>query len=162
MKKLFLIFLIFLAGCAGMKTTQQDPPMTITKVIEVDGASKDQIFKNAHNWVVRYWRLNSANPGSGIILGTGEVGYPSAPADRVEYTYVFQMRQEIRDNKDTITFEKIMLKSPKNYIQESAFPDAYYGGEESPVTSKRDLETAQYLINYISDNLKDSLQTKGS
>jgi hypothetical protein len=73
------------------------------------------------------------------------------------------MKHIIQNNKDTVTFERIMLKSPKEYIIEGSFPDDYVGGgKETPVTSKRDRETAQFLFNSITDNLKDSLQTKGS
>jgi hypothetical protein len=163
MKKLYLLLLVFVAGSVGIQTAQADSLMKVTKAIEVNGESKDQIFKNAHDWVVRHGHLNSDNPNAGVILGTVEIGYPSAPVDRVQYTYVFQMKHEIQNNKDTVTFERIMLKSPKEYILEGLFPDDYVGGgKETPVTSKRDRETAQFLFNSITDNLKDSLQTKGS
>ena len=116
MKKILLLLSLFLAGCAGMKTQPQES-LTITKVIYVDSAGKEQIFKNAHKWVVTYWHLTSANPDSGIIMGTGEVGYPSAPVDRVEYTYVFQMRHEIQDNKDMFRLSRKWTFKPFDLVK---------------------------------------------
>jgi hypothetical protein len=158
MKRFFLFVFLFLSGCAGVQTAPQEHAMTISKIIEVPGSTKEQIFKKANNWVEKNWRLYSSNVDSGVIIGSGEVGYLSAPVDRLDYTFVFQMRHEIQDNNDTVTFEKIMLKSPKDYSADYSTENAYTGGEESPITSKKDSEAAQDVFHHISDNLTDFLR----
>lgn len=161
MKRLFIFFLLLMAGCAGMQKAPQEQAMSISKVIEVPGSSKEQIFKNTQGWANMFVQLKSADSNAGIILANGEVGYPSPPVDRIEYTFVFTMKNEIRDNRDMVTFDKIMLRSPKEYLPvDTGGGEKYIPATESVPVSKKDVEAAQYAVGYIADNLERYLQTK--
>lgn len=160
MKKLFLFLLLLLTGCAGMQKAPQEQSMSINKVIEVPGVSQEQIFNKTHDWAVKYVQLENADRNSGVLVARGEVAYPSPSVDRIQYTFVFTMRNEIQDNKAMVTFDKIMLKAPLSYLPESVgVSKPYIGGEERPVVAKKDMEAAQYAIGYIEDNLQSYLQT---
>jgi hypothetical protein len=161
MRKLFLFFLLLLTGCAGMQAAPQEQTMSISKIIVVPGASEEQIYNNTKGWVNMFVQLKNADSNTGIILAKGEVAYPSPPIDRIEYTFVFTMKNEIRDNKDTVTFEKIMLRSPKQYLPlDTGAGEKYIPSTESTPTAKRDVEAAQNAIGYIADNLQSYLQTR--
>lgn len=161
MKKLFLFFLMLLAGCAGMQKAPQEQAMSISKVIVVPGASKEQMFKNTKGWVSMFVQLKNADSDAGIILAKGEVSYPSPPVDRIEYTFVFTMKNEIRDNRDTVTFDQIMLRSPKEYLPvDTGAGEKSIPATESVPVSKKDVEAAQNAIGYIADNLESYLQTQ--
>jgi hypothetical protein len=161
MNKLFLFFLMLLAGCAGLQKAPQEQAMSISKIIEVPGASKEQMFKNTKGWVSMFVQLKNADSAAGIILAKGEVAYPSPPIDRIEYTFVFTMKNEIRDNKDMVTFDQIMLRSPIGYLPvDTGAGEKYIPATESVPVSKKDVEAAKYAIGYIADNLESYLQTQ--
>lgn len=157
MKKLFVLLFMLLAGCAGV---QRAPEQTsLQKVIEVPGKDSQQLFNKTRIWATRYLDLQSANPSSGTILARGEVAYPSPPTDRVEHTFVFRMKNEIVDSRDVVTFDKVMLKEPKNYsIEDQYMAKSYTGGEETAITSPKDAAAANDVLNYLTDNLEEYLK----
>ncbi|HKZ16091.1 MAG TPA: DUF4468 domain-containing protein [Geobacteraceae bacterium] len=158
MKRLFLLLFLLVAGCAGIQKVPQEQTMTITKVVQVPGMTKDEIFNKTNEWVTENLQAVSADIKSGIILAEGEVDYPAPDADRVDYTFVFTMKNEIREDKNYVTFGNIMLKFPTPYISEAYTVQKYTGGEEIRVTSERDRQAAEKALEHIAGNLSKYLK----
>jgi len=158
MKKLILLFLLFVAGCAGVEKLPQKQMLSITSVIEVPGMAKERIFNKTGEWVAKYLQFANADVTSGIILARGEVCYPSRDKNRAQHTIVFTMKNIIRDNRNEVTFMDIMLKSPGQYISEAFTVQEYKDYENIPVVSERDIEATRNALRYIVDNLADYLK----
>jgi hypothetical protein len=158
MKKLFLLLALIIAGCAGLQKAPKEQTMTINRIIEVPGMTKAELFSKTNEWVNRNLQPASADMNSGIILGSGEAGYPFPDSNRAEYTIVFSMKNDIHGDKVDITFGDIMLKFQREYISEAYTVQAYTGGEETPITSGRDFQAAKNALGYIADNLANYLK----
>jgi hypothetical protein len=158
MKKLILIVALLAAGCAPIQKAPPVQTATIGIVIEVPGRTKEEVFNKTTEWVNKNLQLESANDSTGIIVATGEAGYPFPVTDRSDYTIVFSMKNVIRGNRDDITFDDIMLKFSREYISEAYTVQSYTGGEETPITSGRDYEAAQNALGYIAANLANYLK----
>jgi hypothetical protein len=155
MKKLILLFALIAAGCAGIQKVPHVQTMSITKVIEVPGMTKKEIFDKTYEWITRNLQTTSADTKTGIILADGEVGYPFPDPNRSDYTIVFSMKNEIRGDRNDITFGNIMLKFSTEYISEAYTVQSYTGGEETPITSGRDYQAAQNALGLIAYNLSN-------
>lgn len=158
MKKLFLLFLLFVAGCAGVEKLPQKQMLSITSVIDVPGMAKERIFNKTGEWVAKYLQPANANAKSGIILARGEVCYPSRDNIRAQHMIVFAMINIIRDDRTEVTFTDMMLKSPRQYISEAYTVQEYKDFENIPVVSERDIEATKNALRYIVDNLADYLK----
>jgi hypothetical protein len=157
MKRLFVLLFMLVAGCAGVQRAPE--PTTLQKVIETPSLTQEQTFNKTQKWVARYLDLQSATPSTGVIVARGEVGYPSPSIDKIQYTFVFRMKNTIVDNKDVVTFDNVMLRTPKSYIIEDEYlAKSYTGGEEVAITSPKDAAAANKALSYISDNLADYLK----
>lgn len=162
MKKVFLTFGMFIVTAAflGM-TAQAAQTVAVKKVIEVPGASGGQVFDKARGWSETYGSISSADPKAGVIVSNGEIAYPSPPIDRIQYTILFKMKNSVQNNKDTVTFEDVMLKAPKSYITESVGASTdYTGGEITEVKSGKDVAAANKALDYVANNLGDYLLDK--
>src|SRR6266508_4191854 len=110
MKKLCLLFVLFVAGCAGVEKLPQKQMLSITSVIDVPGMAKERLYDKTGEWVAKYLQSINADVKAGIILASGEVCYPSRNKNRVQKTIVFTMKIFILDNREEVTFTDIMLK----------------------------------------------------
>ena len=158
MKKLFLLFLLFVAGCAGVGKLPQKQMLSITSVIDVPGMAKERIFNRTGEWVAKYLQPANVDVKAGIILARGEVCYPSRDKNRAQHTIVFTIKTIIRDNRNEVTFKDIMLKLPRQYISEAYTVQEYKDFENIPVVSERDIEATKNALRYIVDNLADYLK----
>lgn len=162
MKKVFLAFVMpivtatfFAIGAQAAQT------VAVKKVIEVPGASSGQVFDKARNWGETYGNVSSADPKSGVLVTSGEIAYPSPSVDRIQYTILFKAKSSVQNNKDTVTFEDVMLKAPKSYITESVGASTEYtGGEVTEVKSGKDVAAANKALDYVATNLGDYLLGK--
>jgi hypothetical protein len=160
MNKLIILGVLLLAGWATLGRAAEDRFTSYSRTIEVPGMSKSQIFAKTNEWVVRYANFDSADKENGVILGHGEVAYPSPPVDRIEYTFTFKMRDNIQDNRETVTFDPIMIRSAKSYYNKAPYSGKEYsGGEESVITGKKDALVAKGLADYLTDNLEGYLKS---
>jgi len=160
MKKLFLLFLLIVASCAGVGKLPQKPVLAIMNVINVPGMAKERIFNKSVEWAATYLQTENVDAKSGVILAKGEVCYPSRNKDRGQHTIVFTMKNIIRDNRNEVTFTDLMLKVPAQYISEAYTVQEYKDYKYIPVVSERDIEATRVVLQYIVNNLADYL--KGS
>lgn len=161
MKKLFLTLCMFVATVAFLAASTHAETVAVKKVIKVPGTTKEQIIQKVRTWSMRYARFYSADVKSGVIVANGEIAYPSPPIDRIQYTFLFKMKNKIQNNEDTVTFEEVMLKAPVTYLPSNtgAGPTTI-GGEAEPVKSRNDIAAANKILNYIAVNLEDYLHNK--
>ncbi len=162
MRKLFLTLGMFFGTLTfiGMPA-QAAESVTVKKVIEVPGASQEQVFEKARTWSETYGSISSVDPKAGVIVTNGEITYPSPPVDRVQYTILFKVKNSVEKNKSTVTFEDVKLQAPKSYITESVEETKpYTGGEITEVKSGKDIAAANKALNYVADNLGDYLLGK--
>jgi hypothetical protein len=148
-----------MAGFAGQSGEQTVVNNTIasSKVIVVPGGTQKQLFNKVRDWSKRYASSSREEPASGLIVSKGEITYPSPSIDRIQYTFLFTMKNVIQGNKDTVTFEKVLLKSPTSYIQET---NEEIASTTAPITSESDKIAAQKVFANITNNLEASLLAK--
>jgi hypothetical protein len=159
MKKLFLTLCMLIATGAFLAAPAHAESVAVKKVVEVPGATKEQIIQKVRTWAGRYAR--DCDVKTGTITANGEIAYPSPPIDRIQYTFLFKMTNNIQNNKDTVTFEEVTLKAPVSYLpSDTGAGPTTIGGEIEPVKSKKDIEAANKVLNYIAVNLEDYLHNK--
>jgi hypothetical protein len=156
MKKLFLILGMFITTIALYGVTAQAGTFGVTKVIEVPGATDKQVMDKVSAWAGSYAQASQVDARTGIVTVKGEITYPSPPVDRVLYTIAFEMKNTVQGDKDIVTFDKVMLKSPKEYLE--------YGppiaGQTSKLESDKDIAAATSRLTYVTDNLETYLLGK--
>ena len=157
MKKLFLFAGMFIATIGLYGVTAQAETFAVTKVIEVPGATDKQVMDKVSAWAGSYAQTSQVDARTGIVTVKGEITYPSPPVDRIQYTVAFEMKNTIQGNRDTVTFENVMLKSPTNYLAESG---EKIPGQTSPVKAERDKVAAANRLTYVTDNLETYLLGK--
>ncbi len=162
MKRLFLTLGMLVVTGVFVGTSAYAENLTVKKVIEVPGATKEQLFQKVLEWPERYGRFYSADENSGVIVTNGEIEYPSPPIDRIQYSFLFKIKNSIQKNKVTVAFEDVMLKTHKSYVAESVAGQPYIGGEVGPVQSKKDIAAANKILNYVATNLADYLHSKAT
>jgi hypothetical protein len=161
MKRLFLIVCTLIATIIFLGISAQSDTFVVNRVIEVPGSSKEVIFDKASIWSERYLRDYKADKGSGVILANGEIAYPSPTSSRIQYTFVFKMKNTVQDNRVAATFEGVMLKSPETYLSlDTGAVSPFIGGETTPVESRVDIEAASNSLNLVADNLEAYLKGK--
>jgi hypothetical protein len=161
MKKLIIILGVFIAAAGFYGVSAQAESVSVNKVIEVPGANSEQLLDLVSSWAGRYAQSYVVDPKTGLVLASGEITYPSPPIDRIQYTIPFEMKNSIQGNKNTVTFEKVMLKSPTTYLPSDtgAGPTSIKGKLE-PIESKSDIATANKVLTHIADNLESYLLKK--
>jgi len=164
MKKLFLTLTMLMATVAFLGRSAYAETVILTKVIEVPGATTEQLIQKVCSWVGKYGRFYSIDEKSAVIVANVEIFYPSPrPIDRFKYTFLIKIKNTIQNDKDTVTFEEVMLKAPRYYMAESVgAATPYYGGEVTPVKSKRDIAAANKIFQYVAVNLEDYMHSKAS
>jgi len=146
------------ASQTGEKAVSAKTVVT-SKVIAIPGATKEQLFNKVSEWTKRYTSSSREEPSSGLIVSKGEITYPAPPINRIQYTILFTMKNTIQGNKDNVTFEKVLLKSPTSYIQET---NEKIASETTPITSDKDRLAAQKVLTRLTDNLEAFLLSKSA
>jgi len=149
-----LITTIALYGMTALAGT-----FPVTKVIEVPGATKDQIMDKVSAWASNYAQASKVDAKTGVVTAKGMVVYPSPPVDRIQYVIAFEMKNSVKGNKNTVTFDKVMLKSPTTYNTDTGEEVA---GSTSPVKTKKDVAAVTGRLAYVADNLEAYLLGKGT
>ncbi len=164
MKKLFPTLGMLVATVVFLGQSAYAETVMATKVIEVPGATTGQLIQKVCAWTGKYGRFYSVDEKSAVVVANAEIFYPSPrPIGRFKYTFLFKIRNTIQNNRDTVTFEDVMLKAPEYYMAESVGPATpYYGGEVNPVKSKKDIAAANKIFDYIAVNLEDYLHSKAT
>jgi len=151
MKKLIMTLGMFLATIALSGVAAQAETVTVKKVIAVSGATSSQVMEKVKTWAEKYGRSYNVDAQTGIVVASGEITYPSPSVDRIQYTILFEMKNKIQGNKNTVTFEKVMLKSPTHYYQEQ---NETVAGQTSKIREKKDIAAANKVLANIADNLE--------
>lgn len=131
------------------------------KVIEVPSAKSNQILEKVVAWSGKYAR--TYNTESNLVTAKGEISYPTPPTDRIQYTILFDMKNVIQGDKDTVTFDNVMLKAPERYtssdgnerIKSETYPLA------SRAVTKNDVAAVNSRLIYIANNLETFLLSQG-
>jgi len=158
MKKLFLTIGMLITSIALYGMAAQAGTFPVTKVIEVPGATKEQVMDKVSAWAGSYGKASKVDAKTGSITATGEIAYPSPPLDRIQHTIAFEMKNTVQGNKDIVTFDKVMLKSPIEYLEYGRTS----GGQTSPLKTEKDIAAATSRLAYIADNLEAYLLGKGT
>lgn len=158
MKKLMLSFGMLITTIAfGMAA--QAGTFPVTKVIEVPGATKDQIVDKVSAWAGSYAQDSKVDARTGVVTSKGMIVYPAPPVDRIQYVIAFDMKNTVTDNKNTVTFDNVVLKSPTTYSAETG---EAFAGSTMPVKSEKDVAAATSRLTYVADNLEAYLLGKGA
>lgn len=158
MKKLMLSFGMLITAIA-FGVTAQAGTFPVTRVIEVPDATKDQIVDKVSAWAGSYAQTSQVDAKTGVVTAKGMIIYPSPPVDRIQYAIAFEMKNTVKGNKNTVTFDKVMLKSPNTYLPDTGDEVA---GSTSPIKSKKDMEAATKRLTYVADNLEAYLLGKSA
>lgn len=158
MKKLLLTLGILLAATSLSGLTVHAETAAFKKVIAVPGASNQEVVEKVKTWAGQYARVNDIASKTGTVVASGEISYPSPPIDRIQYTILFDMKNDIQGNMDTVTFENVMLKSPDRYVSSDA--NEQIAGKTTPVKSEKDMAAVNKRLAYITDNLESYLLSK--
>lgn len=148
-----------IASVALFGMTAQAGTFPVTRVIEVPGATSGHVMEKVKTWAGKYGRSYNVDAKTGIVVASGEITYPSPSVDRIQYTILFEMKNKIQGNKDTVTFEKVMLKSPTQYYQEQ---NETVAGQTSKIRDKKDVVAANKALANIADNLEAFLLGKST
>ncbi|MEA5114273.1 MAG: hypothetical protein VB050_09605 [Geobacteraceae bacterium] len=159
MKRLVLMVAMLITTIALYGLDVQAAGFPYSKVIEVPGASKEQVLEKLRTWSGNYADTYNVDDKTGTVTSTGVITYPSPPIDRIQYTIAFEMKNTVQGGKDTVTFDKVVLKSPTTYMLESGEKVA---GVSVPVKDERDIAAATNRLNYVADNLETYLQGKST
>jgi hypothetical protein len=161
MKRLILTFGALIATVVFLGMPVQAETVAVNRTIEIPGASKEMIFEKASKWSGKYFSDYKADKTSGVIQARGEITYPSPPVDRIQYTFVFKMKNTVQDNRVAVSFEEVMLKSPETYLpSDTGAGPLFTGGEVAKVESKDDIAAANRVLSHVADNLEANLKDK--
>jgi predicted small secreted protein len=158
MKKLFLALGMLIATGVILPMAVRADAVSVKKDISVPSSTKEQIFNKVGAWAGSFSQVYQKDAQTGEIVAYGEISYPSAPVDRIQYSFVFKMKNAIQGNRDIVTFEDVMLKSPTEYNTET---NEKIIGDASPVRSTKDIAAANKALSYVADNLKNYLLGTG-
>ncbi len=151
MKKILLILGMLITTIALYGMSAEASTFVVTKVIDVPGATKQQIMDKVSAWAKSYEQTAKVDAESGVITANGEIAYPSPPVDRIQYTIRYVMKNTVKGNTDTVTFEQVMLKSPTRYALESG--EKILGNTKTLETDK-DKAAATSRLTHVAENLK--------
>lgn len=160
-KKLLLIMGVSMATVFFLGQSALADLTTLSKVIEVPGANEKQLLDKVRAWADKYATSHYVEAKSGLVTASGEMTYPSPPIDRIQYTIKFEIRNSIEGNRNTVTFEKVMLKSPETYL-----PSDTGGGPTSipsklePLQSREDIAAANRVMTHVAASIEAFLLKK--
>jgi hypothetical protein len=161
MKKLFLIVGVSMATVFFLGQSASADLTTFSKVIEVPGANEKQLLDKVGVWAERYATSHYVDAKSGLVTANGEMTYPSPPIDRIQYTIKFEIRNSIEGNRNTVTFEKVMLKSPETYFSsDTGGGPSTIPSKLEPVQSREDIAAANWVMTHVAASIESFLLKK--
>ena len=148
-------FLLSAMALSGMPALAES--LLSKKVIEIPGANSIRILEKVAAWSGKYARTYKTE--SNLVTAKGEISYPTPSTDRIQYTILFDMKNEIKGDKDTVTFDNVMLKAPERYT--SSDGNERIKGKTYPLASRsvtqKDLAAVNSRLTYIANNLETYL-----
>lgn len=174
-----ILTLLFLAGCAGMQSL---PPaqLTVQKVVEAPGMSKDEIFRKSQIWFTKTLRVSKAvtsyerkyrapleyvNKAEGLLIGSGDIFYPSteyilSEGYKTYWEVTFTVQEEIKDGKARLTFTNLTIFVPKIWCQN--IYGGWLGAYEKPLTEVEDMGKVRPALLGLADQLGEFLRAPES
>lgn len=152
MKKLILIAIIFLVGCAaGTMTMLTEEEKNIETVIEVPGYSKEMIYYSSRMWLAEIFMseqtvIEYENIESGTIIGNGVIPYPCDGLEcvvRGNWNVPFTLKIEAQADMFSTTFSNIRLSMPSSGSVDSGI---YNPGGIAPVWRKADMDVIKPVL----------------
>lgn len=143
--KIIIVMLVLALQSCAVMTTENTP--AITKIIEVEGESKNQLYVKANNWVVETFKdaksvIQFTDKESGTITGKFYLGGTSIK-NKFNSPTASLIKIIVKDNASKITID------PPSYTY-------YKGGRlDSQVKEKTEEE-----INLLMDTFKLAMQKK--
>lgn len=120
-----LLFSVILNGCVSLPTATDKQIQPITKVVDVNGKSKDQLYDESKIWIAKNFKsansvIQYENKTDGKILGKGAIPFPcegfidcsAFGKDKVNFT----IQIETKDNKARIVVSDFSATS-LTYVQ---------------------------------------------
>ncbi len=114
MKKLLIVLIttILIVGCATLEKT--DPTIAnepVVYVFDVEGATKDELYKRSLNWVAESYKsaehvLTFKDQESGVLKGRA-IDYIRPPMDLCNRGYNYDLSIYTKDNKAKIEFSGV-------------------------------------------------------
>lgn len=168
MRILIISLVLLISGCAVYKPVPMEPA-SIGKDIDLPGMTKDEIYDESREWIVRHLYskrhiIEVADKNAGLIVANGFIGYPAEgnleEIDKIQYTISFTMQANIRDRGMTVLFRDLLIDMPKYYYHGPRLYQIveYYGGYSVPVTEKGDYEAARKGLLEIVGRLEEYLK----
>lgn len=177
MKRLIISMLtaVVLTGCAGMQSL---PPsqLSVQKVVEAPGISKDEIFRKSQIWFTKTLRLSKAvtsyerkyrspleyvSKAEGLLIGSGDIFYPAAgyslsEGEKAYWEVTFTIQEEIKSGKARLTFTNLTIFVPKLWCQN--IYGGWLGAYEKPLTEVEDMEKVRPVLLGLADQLGEFLR----
>lgn len=116
MRKLITVAMLLLSGCAASIPVSNED-LTYQTIIEVPSTPKDAIFEKSKQWIAQTFRSAKAvveydNREEGVIIGNGSMPRPISLVSTGGSSITYQMREDIKDGKARLTFDKWAALTP--------------------------------------------------
>ncbi len=147
--------IFILSGCTGLQPVSE-ADITVERVVEAKGSSKDIIYESTKMWIAENFRsakavLEYENKEAGKLIGNGSIKYPCSGFDcmaKNDWRVLFTMRVDVKDDKFRLTFTNLRLKWPPSYNGLSAQP-----GYEGPIATQGALNDVKPVLLKMGDDM---------
>jgi hypothetical protein len=155
-----IIAALAFAGCTGLEPVPENEK-TFSKVVEVKGKTKDQIYTATKIWIAENFKsaksvIELDSKDDGIIIGNGIIKYPCDGFECVakgDHRVLFTIRIDMKDERFRIVFSNIMLYWPAS----KSFP-SYKG----PVNLKSDMDAIRLALLQFGDDICTAVTSGGA
>lgn len=154
MERICLIVLAaFIFGCAAAAPVKQSD-MAYQKILELPDQPRDVIFEKSKQWIAQTFKSAKAvieyeNKNEGVIIGNGSMDRPLSVVNISSGPLIlYNMREDIKDNKVRLTFEKFIAFVPASLQQSYSMM-----GPEREI-AQADLPGMRTNFDSMSENLK--------
>jgi hypothetical protein len=125
----------------------------VQKVYDFPGVDKAKIYDRSRIWMAKEFKsskqaIEFESKESGIIMGNGKVPYKTGFGARLmgDIQIYFVMKEEIKDNKIRVTFEKLCIS---NVFDKEKEPSAFTEKKELPAITPQLLALSDKLAEHI-------------
>lgn len=152
MRRLLLVAILFLTGCASVTSTVLTENNTkYQQIIEVPGQGKDVIYERSRVWIAQTFKsakdvIQYESKDEGVIIIKGAVHNPfsGAMAFAPNIYLTFTMKEDIKDGRARATFDNILIEQMRS---------------KWTVRNAREVEGAERAITRLAESLKSYLTT---
>ena len=151
MKKIILTIIIFLPMLAfaqkdtvGMNIPVKDGSIIYTGVVNINGKSKDDLYRNAKQWFVDYFKsshdvIQNQDKEKGLIIAKGIVHFTASFGYQLTTTWYdkFTIKLEFKDGKYRYSIYNMTIYPTDRPNQEAPLEDflgKVLGKKKAPVT----------------------------